>query len=73
MANSMSTRLYTDPTNADAVNPMTRRSGQSFLTSSDRSRLQSLVDALPESEVAAATSLLAELGQQEVLDTETAG
>jgi len=38
----------------------------------DRSRLQSLVDALPESEVEVAISFLAELGEQEVLDTETA-
>ncbi|MGA3077501.1 MAG: hypothetical protein ABSG56_27945 [Bryobacteraceae bacterium] len=41
--------------------------------SSDRSRLQSLVDALPDSEVQVAISFfLAELGEQEVLDAETA-
>ena len=40
--------------------------------SSDRNRLQSLVDALPDSEVEVAISFLAELGEQEVLDAETA-
>ena len=40
--------------------------------SPDRSRLQSLVDALPDSEVQVAISFLAELGEQEVLDAETA-
>jgi len=40
--------------------------------SPDRSRLQALVDALPESEVEVAISFLAELGEQEVLDAETA-
>src|ERR1039457_978193 len=40
--------------------------------SSDRSRLQSLVDALPDSEVQVAISFLAELGEQEILDAETA-
>jgi hypothetical protein len=39
---------------------------------SDRSRLQSLVDALPDSEVQVAISFLAELGEQEILDAETA-
>ena len=41
--------------------------------SPDRSRLQSLVDALPDSEVQVAISFLAELGAQEVIDIETAG
>ena len=40
--------------------------------SPDRSRLQSLVDALPDTEVQVAISFLAELGEQEVIDTETA-
>jgi hypothetical protein len=40
--------------------------------SSDRSRLQSLVVALPDSEVQVAISFLAELGEQEALDAETA-
>jgi hypothetical protein len=40
--------------------------------SSDRSRLQSLVDALPDTEVQAAISFLAELGEQEITDAETA-
>jgi hypothetical protein len=39
---------------------------------SDRSRLQSLVDALPDSEVQVAISFLGELGDQEILDAETA-
>ena len=39
--------------------------------SSDRSRLQSLVDALPETQVQVAISL-AELGEQEIIDAETA-
>ena len=39
--------------------------------SSDRSRLQSLVDALPDSEVQMAISFLAELGEREI-DAETA-
>jgi cell division inhibitor SulA len=39
--------------------------------SADRSRLQSLVDALPESEVHVAISFLAELGEQEIIDVET--
>ena len=40
--------------------------------SSDRHRLQSLVDALPDSEVQVAISFLAELGEQEIIDAETA-
>ena len=40
--------------------------------SPDRDRLQSLVDALPDSEVQVAISFLAELGEQEIVDEETA-
>ncbi len=40
--------------------------------SSDRDRLQSLVDALPDTEVQMAISFLAELGEQEIIDDETA-
>ena len=40
--------------------------------SSDRNRLQSLVDALPDSEVQVAISFLAELGELEIIDAETA-
>jgi hypothetical protein len=40
--------------------------------SSDRNRLQSLVDALPDTEVQVAISFLAELGEQEIIDPETA-
>jgi len=40
--------------------------------SADRSRLQSLVDALPDNEVQVAISFLAELGEQEIVDAETA-
>jgi len=40
--------------------------------SSDRDRLQALVDALPEAEVQVAISFLAELGEQEIVDAETA-
>ena len=40
--------------------------------SSDRDRLQSLVDALPDTDVQVAISLLAELGEQEIIDAETA-
>jgi cell division inhibitor SulA len=40
--------------------------------SPDRSRLQSLVDALPDTEVQVAISFLAELGEREVIDAETA-
>jgi cell division inhibitor SulA len=39
---------------------------------SDRDRLQSLVDALPDAEVQVAISFLAELGEQEIIDVETA-
>ncbi|MGA2183591.1 MAG: hypothetical protein ABSH47_11225 [Bryobacteraceae bacterium] len=39
---------------------------------SDRDRLQSLVDALPDTEVQVAISFLAELGEQEIVDAETA-
>lgn len=38
----------------------------------DRNRLQSLVDALPDTEVQVAISFLAELGEQEIIDAETA-
>jgi len=40
--------------------------------SSDRERLQSLVDALPDAQVQVAISFLAELGEQEIIDAETA-
>ncbi|MBI4902468.1 MAG: hypothetical protein HY820_02455 [Acidobacteria bacterium] len=40
--------------------------------SSDRDRLQSLVDALPDSDVQVAISFLAELGEQGIIDAETA-
>ncbi len=40
--------------------------------SPDRNRLQSLVDALPDSEVQVAISFLAELGEREIIDAETA-
>ena len=40
--------------------------------SPDRNRLQSLVDALPDTEVQVAISFLAELGEQEIIDEETA-
>ena len=40
--------------------------------SPDRNRLQSLVDALPDAEVQVAISFLAELGEQEIIDAETA-
>lgn len=40
--------------------------------SSDRDRLQSLVDALPDTEVQVAISFLAELGEEEIIDAETA-
>ena len=39
--------------------------------STDRDRLQSLVDALPDTEVQVAISFLAELGEQEIVNTET--
>ena len=50
---------------------MLRRS-YNWSMSSDRNRLQSLVDALPDSEVQVAISFLAELGEQEIVDEETA-
>jgi hypothetical protein len=40
--------------------------------STDRSRLQALVDALPDTEVQVAISFLAELGEREIIDAETA-
>ena len=40
--------------------------------SSDRNRLQSLVDALPDTEVEVAISFLEELSEQEIIDPETA-
>ena len=40
--------------------------------SADRNRLQSLVDALPDTEVQVAISFLAEQGEQEIIDAETA-
>jgi hypothetical protein len=39
---------------------------------SDRNRLQSLVDALPDSDVQVAIAFLSELGEQEIIDAETA-
>jgi hypothetical protein len=40
--------------------------------SADRDRLQSLVDALPDTEMQVAISFLAALGEQEIIDAETA-
>lgn len=40
--------------------------------SCDRNRLHALVDALPEAEVQVAISFLAELGEEEIVDAETA-
>jgi cell division inhibitor SulA len=40
--------------------------------SSDRHRLHALVDALPDAEIQVALSFLAELGEEEVIDAETA-
>jgi hypothetical protein len=40
--------------------------------SADRDRLQTLVDALPDSDVQVAISFLTELGGQEIIDAETA-
>ena len=40
--------------------------------SPDRDRLQSLVDALPDTEVQVPISFLAELGEEEIIDAETA-
>ncbi len=48
------------------------RRSYNWSMSSDRNRLQSLVDALPDSEVQVAISFLAELGEQEIVDEETA-
>jgi hypothetical protein len=39
--------------------------------SSDRKRLQALVDALPETDVPVAISFLAELEDEEIVDAET--
>jgi len=39
--------------------------------SSDRNRLQALVDALPDDEVPVAISFLAELSDEEIVDAET--
>jgi len=39
---------------------------------SDRHRLRALVDALPDSEVQVAISFLTELGEEEIVDAETA-
>ena len=39
---------------------------------SEPNRLHALVDALPENEVAVAISFLTELGEQEIVDPETA-
>lgn len=39
---------------------------------SDRDHLHALVDALPEPELEVAISFLAELGEEEIIDTETA-
>jgi len=38
----------------------------------DRNRLHALVDALPETDVEVAISFLAELGEEEIIDAETA-
>ena len=38
----------------------------------DRNRLHALVDALPEAEVEMAIFFLAELGEEEIIDAETA-
>ena len=40
--------------------------------SSDRDRLQSLVDALPDADVQVAISFLSELGEQQIVDAKTA-
>jgi len=39
--------------------------------SADRNRLHAFVDALPETELEVAISFLAELGEEEIIDTET--
>jgi hypothetical protein len=41
--------------------------------SSERHRLHELVDAIPDTQVQVAISFLAELGDEEVIDSETAG
>jgi hypothetical protein len=38
----------------------------------DRNRLHALVDALPETDIEVAISFLDELGEEEIVDTETA-
>jgi hypothetical protein len=38
----------------------------------DRNRLHELVDALPDTEIEVAISFLAELGEEEIVDAETA-
>ena len=38
----------------------------------DRNRLHELVDALPDTEIEVALSFLAELGEEEIVDAETA-
>ena len=40
--------------------------------SPDRHRLQSLLDALPDRDVKVAISFLTELGEQEIIDADTA-
>ena len=40
--------------------------------SSDRNRLHALVDAIPDNDVPVAISFLAELGEEELIDAETA-
>ncbi len=50
----------------------TRKPRYNSSMSSDRNRLHALVDALPDNEVPVAISFLAELGDEEVIDTETA-
>ena len=40
--------------------------------SPERDRLRSLVDALPDADVQVALSFLSELGEQEIIDAETA-
>ena len=52
--------------------PAVRPSSYNRSMSADRNRLQSLVDALPDTEVQVAISFLAELGEEEIIDAETA-
>jgi hypothetical protein len=40
--------------------------------SSDRNRLHALADALPDTEVQVAISFLSELGEEEIVDADTA-